>query len=264
MNDVVKILVTGDVVGRLGRNCLADHVDYLKNKYTFDFIISNVENTTHGNGLSYKHYLRYKNANIDVMTMGNHTFGNKEIYDYIDKAPNLLIPANLTSLDKKFDSHRSYSLFFKGKEIKVINIMGDHSFNSFEKEIYYKYFERIYNENPNAIYIIDFHSEITAEKNLFGYIVDGKASLIYGTHTHVQTADERILPNGCAYISDVGMCGAVDSVIGYDYNSYIKRLYEGTPTVIALKGKAMINGLLVTIDLNTKKALSVKRINEKF
>lgn len=260
MPNSIRVLAIGDVVGKAGRNAILENIDKLKEKYNADLLIVNVENTSHGDGLLYKHYLQYRNTKIDVMTMGNHTFGKKEIYDYIDKTDNLLIPANFTDLDAKFDSHKEYSFKFKDKIIKVVNILGDHAMNFPNKESCFTYFDKIYDDK--YIYIVDFHSEITAEKNVFGYYFDGKASLIFGTHTHVQTADERILPQGCAYISDVGMCGSKDSVIGYDYISYVERMKHGTPTTVSTRRPMMINGVLVEMDLDTKKAMSICRINE--
>ena len=113
------------------------------------------------------------------------------------------------------------------------------------------------------IYIFDFHAEYTLEKNLLAYYVDGKASLIYGTHTHVQTADERILPNKTAFISDIGMCGSIDSIIGYDYISYMNKIHNNSKTFVSERLPLMINGIVVDIDLDNKQAISIKRIKEK-
>ena len=262
MPNSVKILAIGDVVGRAARSALIDFLATTKEKYKQDFTIVNVENATHGHGLSYKHYQAFKAAGVDVMTMGNHCFGNKEIYGYIDKTDNLLIPANLLDLDEEFKKHLSYTLDFKGHKIKVLNILGNYSFDKFNKEPFYKTFDKFYNEDPEPIYIVDFHSEITGEKNAFGYVVDGRASLLYGTHTHVQTADERILPLGTAYITDIGMCGSYDSVIGYDYEQYVKRIYNNEKSTVSTRKPILINGILVEIDLDTKKAISIQRIQE--
>ena len=125
-----------------------------------------------------------------------------------------------------------------------------------------KYFDKLYQEDNQSIYIVDYHAEYTLEKNLLGYYVDGRASLVFGTHTHVQTADERILPNKTAYISDVGMCGSIDSVIGYDYQSFIDKINKESSTFVSLRKPFMINGILVEIDLDNKQATSILRINE--
>ena len=125
-----------------------------------------------------------------------------------------------------------------------------------------EYFDSIYKDD-GSIYVIDYHSELTMQKNILGYYVDGRASLVYGTHTHVQTADERILPNKTAYISDVGMCGSIDSVIGYDYKSFIDRKKNNTSTFVAKNAPYMINALYVEIDLDSKQATYIERINQK-
>ena len=125
------------------------------------------------------------------------------------------------------------------------------------------FFDEIYKEHNDCIYIFDFHAEYTLEKNLLAYYVDGKASLIYGTHTHVQTADERILPNKTAFISDIGMCGSIDSIIGYDYISYMNKIHNNSKTFVSERVPLMINGIVVDIDLDNKQALSIKRIKEK-
>jgi len=263
LQNKVRILAIGDVVGKGGRKAILKAIPMLKSKYQYDYIIVNVENTTHGNGLSYKHYLSYKEAGVDVMTMGNHTFGKKEIDDYIDKANNLLVPANLLGIDSKYDANRIYSINHNGYSIKVINIIGDYGMDKLNKESYVTFFDKIYNQDTKSIYIIDFHAEITAEKNVFGYMADGKASFVYGTHTHVQTADERILPQGAAFISDVGMCGSVDSVIGYDYKMYVSKVYGLSSLVEASTiTPLMINGAVVDIDLDTKRAINIQRIKE--
>lgn len=262
MQNKVRILALGDVVGKGARQSLLNLIPILKEKYQYDFLIVNVENTTHATGLSYKHYLQFEQAGVDAMTMGNHTFGNKEIYDYIEKADKLMVPANLINLDKKFDNHREVNLKFNGYTIKVVNILGDYGINGLDRISYMPFFDSFYKEDDKTILVIDFHADITAEKNVFAYYVDGKASLIYGTHTHVQTADERILPNGTAFITDAGMCGSVDSVIGYDYNTYIERMKNGTRTTVALNGPFMVNGILADIDLDTKKAINVTRVHE--
>lgn len=264
MQNKVKVLVVGDIIGKGARNAFINYLPTLKEKYNYDIIIINAENTTHGKGLNKKHYNIYNNAKIDVMTMGNHTLDNKDIYDYIDKTNNLIVPGNVNYDSNVFTNHKEVNINFKGRNIKVINLLGmfEHK-DEFDMVDPLKYFDELYNNDSDSIYIIDYHAELTLEKNLLAYYVDGKASLIYGTHTHVQTADERILPNNTAYITDVGMCGSIDSVIGYDYQSFIDKVNKNTSTFVSLREPLMINALFVEIDLETKKALSIQRINEK-
>ena len=263
MPNKVKILAVGDIIGKGARNAFINYISTLKEKYNYDIIIINGENTSHGRGMNYKHYRRYNNNNVDVITMGNHVLDNKEIYNYIEKTNNLVVPGNIDYKTDVFDLHKQCVLDFKGYKIKVINLIGQMD-DKFKLEIQnpLKYFDTLYQEDSQSIYIVDYHAEYTLEKNLFGYYVDGRASLVFGTHTHVQTADERLLPNKTAYISDVGMCGSIDSVIGYDYQSFIDKINKDTLTFVSLRKPLMLNGILVEIDLDSKQATSILRINE--
>lgn len=264
LQNKVRILVVGDIVGKGARNAFIRFLPTLKSTYNYDIISVNAENTTHGKGLNYKHYLTYQNNGIDIMTMGNHIFDNKEIFDYIEKANRLVVPGNLHYDEEKFNLHKEVTLTIQNQRIKFINLLGTstgkNQLNIFDP---LTYFDQIYQMDPDAIYIVDYHAEYTLEKNLLAYYLDGRASLIYGTHTHVQTADERILPKKTAFISDVGMCGSIDSIIGYDYQSFLDKVQKNTSTFVSLSEPFMLNALLVEIDLNSKRALSVLRINQK-
>lgn len=264
MPNNVKVLVVGDIVGKGARNAFIHYLPKLKEKYNYDLIIINAENTTHGRGMNYKHYKIYDDLKISAMTMGNHVLDDKDIYNYIDKTSNLVVPGNVLYDDKVFDNHKEATINFKGYNIKVINLLG--KFNHTEKFNIIdplKYFDEIYKKDSNSIYIVDYHAELTLEKNLMAYYLDGRASFVYGTHTHVQTADERILPKKTAYITDVGMCGSKESIIGYDYQSFIDKLNNNTSTFVSKLEPFMLNAMLVEIDLDSKEALSIIRINEK-
>ena len=260
----VKILVVGDIIGKGARNAFINYLPILKAKYNYDIISINAENTTHGRGMNYKHYLAYNQLGINVMTMGNHVVDNKEIYNYIDKTTNLIVPANVVYDSNVFENHKECSVNFNGYNIKFINLIGT---STVKEPLVAKNplmcFDEFYLNDPNSIYIIDYHAEFTLEKNLLAYYVDGKASLVYGTHTHVQTADERILPKKTAYISDVGMVGSVDSVIGYDYQSFVDRVNKQTSTFVSTREPLMLNALYVEIDLDSKEAVFIERINQK-
>ena len=260
----VKILVVGDIIGKGARNAFINYLPILKEKYNYDIISVNAENTTHGRGLNYKHYLMYNEINIDVLTMGNHVLDNAEIYDYIGKTNNLVVPGNINYTVEELNKHKEVNVEFHGYTIKFINLL--ETLNNKEKfDIVdpLMYFDSIYKNDEKTIYVIDYHAEMTLQKNLLGYYVDGRASLVYGTHTHVQTCDERILPNNTAYITDVGMCGSYQSIIGYDYQSFLNRIKNKTSTTVSTKAPFMVNALFVEIDLQTKKAIKIERINEK-
>lgn len=259
MPNSVKILVIGDIVGRGGRTKIIKSLSKIREKYQADFIVANGENATNGNGLNYKHYKELVNAGCDVITMGNHVFGNKEIYSYAKEANRLVIPCNIKNLDECFNKNLEKTLEFCGKKIKVINILGQSNIR-LESEHPFVKFRDI--DDHESIYVVDYHAELTAEKNVFGYNLDGKASIMFGTHTHVQTADERIMPQGMAYISDVGMCGARESVIGFNYQEAVKGQWEGTPYSVEKRPPIMLNAMLVEIDLESRRAINILRINE--
>lgn len=259
-NKTINIMVLGDVVGRVGRNAVIRHCREIKEKYKVDFLVVNGENATHGNGLIYEHYLALVDAGADCVTMGNHVYGKKEIYTYAKKAKKLVVPANLKNMDSAFSNNLAYETVIEGHKIKVVNLLGK---DNIRLDVFSPFicFKEIYEKDSEPIYIVDYHAELTAEKNSFGYELDGRASVMFGTHTHVQTADERIMPDGMAYITDVGMCGVRESMIGFDYLEVKKAMWDGSSYGVALKGQAMINGLLATIDLETKKAVAIERIN---
>ena len=263
MPNKVKLLVVGDIIGKGARNAFTLFLPKLKEKYNYDIIAVNAENTTHGRGLNYKHYCLYNNLKIDVLTMGNHVLDNEEIFDYIENTNNLVVPGNVNYEVQELNNHKETVVDFNGYKIRFINLLSIIN-NKANLDITdpLEYFDSIYKDD-GSIYVIDYHSELTMQKNILGYYVDGRASLVYGTHTHVQTADERILPNKTAYISDVGMCGSIDSVIGYDYKSFIDRKKNNTSTFVAKNAPYMINALYVEIDLDSKQATYIERINQK-
>jgi len=261
-NETIKIIFLGDITGRLGRQSVTSYV----NSTDADFIIANIENASHGFGLTKKNYETLKDSGINCFTSGNHIWDKKDIYEYIDETPNLLRPINYPE-----DTPGQGSCVFelKNQKIAVINALGRVFMPVIESPwlVLTKEIDRLINEGVNSIFI-DFHAEATAEKIcLARYLSDKynteKQSLIKGfcgTHTHVQTADEEII-NGMAYITDVGFCGAKNSVIGMDYSTSLKRLATGLPEryEIADSELSQINGVEVVID--EKKAILIKRIN---
>jgi len=260
----VKILVIGDIIGKGARNAFTCYLPTLKQKYNYDLLTINCENITHGRGMSKKHYELLKNLNVDVMTMGNHVLDNKDIEEYIANSNNLVVPGNVKYSNEVFDNHKVVSVLYKGYTIKFVNLLNViNTKGKYEITDPICYLNDVISSDENAIYVVDYHAEFTLIKNSLAYYFDGKASLVYGTHTHVQTADERILPKGTAYITDVGMCGAIDSVIGYDYNSFVNKINKEGSTCVAENGPFMVNGLLVEIDLDSKVAVNVLRINER-
>ena len=189
-------------------------------------VIANVENATHGKGLMKKHYEEFLFQGISLMTMGNHTFSKKELLDYIDEADRLIVPYNQP---RALPGVGSREISIKGKRVRVTNLLGL-TFMDGKSQNPFEAIDDILKDDQSDIHIVDFHAEATSEKIAMGYYLDGQVSAVLGTHTHVPTADEKILDKGTAYQSDVGMTGPYVSVIGCDKETIIKRMKTGLMT----------------------------------
>ncbi len=220
----MRFLLLGDIIGRTGRNALKKFLPDLIEEYKIDFVIANAENAAGGFGLTPKVYNQLINMKIDVLTSGNHIFDKKEVLQIINK-DNLIRPANYPP-----DAPgKGYNIFEKDdKKIAVINLMG-RVFMGIPLDCPFRKFDEIYEKIKNEVdyIIVDFHAEATSEKMAFGYYVDGRADIVFGTHSHVSTADERILPKGTVYITDIGLTGAYHSVIGMKIEEPIKKFLTG-------------------------------------
>ncbi len=255
----MRILVIGDIIGNSGVNKIKEIVPNFKKEKNIDFIIANAENSADGMGITVKIFEDLKKSNIDVMTMGNHTWGKREIFSIIDE-PQIIRPANYS----EGIPGKGYMIYeCNGKKIAVINLIGRVdiavlSENPFLKAK--KIVEKIKDEVD--IIIVDFHAEATAEKIAMGYFLDGKVSCVYGTHTHVQTADEKILENGTAYITDVGMTGPIHSVIGMDVEASLKRFVTTLPEryKVSSDKNVMMNGIILNINDETCRMEKIERI----
>lgn len=256
--DIIKIIFFGDIVGKPGRLAVKDFLEQHKQEY--DFVIANIENASHGFGLTEKNYNEFCENGVDCMTCGNHIWDKKDIFSYIDNAQNLVRPINYPKDTKGVGSRIIEKC---GVKIGVINVLGrvfmpliDSYWEMVTEEI-----KKIKEFTP--VVIIDFHAEATAEKICFGkYCSKFGLSAMFGTHTHVQTADECII-NGMAYITDAGFCGASDGVIGMDYNSSLSRFLTAMPEryEVAQGQTSQINAVEVLIDKTSGKALAIKRIS---
>lgn len=255
----LKILFFGDLVGKVGRNAVIAYIANLQKNNTnpAPFIIINGENASHGFGLTPKNYEELISAGVNCITSGNHIWDKKDIFTYIDEADKLIRPINYP---KGTRGAGSRVFDFNGQKIGVINALGrvflqplDSPWDVVTKEV-----EKLKNITSNII--VDFHAEATAEKLCFGrYLSELGVSAMVGTHTHVQTSDEKII-NRMAYITDVGFCGAVDSIIGMEYETSIKRLTTAMPEryEVATTYPAQINA--VEISLINGNATEIKRI----
>ena len=262
MTNKITIMFLGDIVGKAGRHAVRDYIASLKEKGSKpEFIIANVENASHGFGLTQKNYNELLEYGIDAFTSGNHIWDKREIFNYIDEADKLIRPINYP----KGTHGVGYRIFEteQGK-IGVINVLGRTFMGLIDSpwEILNQAIEEIKKETP--VVIIDIHAEATAEKICMAkYYAKMGVSCIFGTHTHVQTADETILEESCAYITDVGFCGDRNGVIGMEYESSVNRLITNIPDRldVANSGESEVNGVIVTVDVLTGKSESIERIN---
>lgn len=253
----MKILFVGDIMGNCGRTMLIKTLDSLYRKYAFDAIIVNGENAAHGRGITNSICEEFFNVGINAITMGNHVWNNKEIFKAFDSFDNIIRPANLQD---GLPGKGSTVFEVNGESIGVINLIGRVSmepancpFAAADREIenIKKYTETI---------IVDFHAEATSEKVAMGYYLAGRVSAVLGTHTHIQTADERILSKSTAYITDVGMTGPYTSIIGMDKDLVLPKFLTGiSPRFEPAEGLAQFNGVL--LDIQNGKASSIERIN---
>jgi hypothetical protein len=256
----MKILFIGDIIGRPGRAITGSLLPELKKEFLPDVVIANGENSAAGVGITKKVYDELMNMGIDVITMGNHIWDRKEFLPDIASCPNLVRPANYPEgvPGKGYDI---YSM--KGVKYGVINLVG-RVFMSCINDPFQTANAIIQKmKSETHIIFIDFHGEATSEKNALAWYLDGKVSAVIGTHTHIQTADERILPKGTAFITDAGMVGAYDSIIGVQKEQIIKRFLLSMPERFEPedKGPGIFNGLVIDIDENGK-TREIKRIHK--
>ena len=251
----MKILAVGDLVGEGGVKKLKELLPKIREEEKIDFVIVNAENSAGGMGITTKIFNELKALNIDAMTMGNHTWGKKDIFTFIDD-PKLLRPANYPNNVPG----KGYGIYTcKGKKICVVNLIGRTDMNVLSENPFQKMQEILKEVRSQAdIIILDFHAEATAEKIAMGYYLDGKITAMFGTHTHVQTADEKILENGTGYITDIGMTGPIKAVIGMDIAVSIKRFETTLP-----ERNCMLNGCIFDINDETCRVNKVTRVVRK-
>ena len=252
----MNILFIGDIFSTQGRDMIDEYLVRIKQKYDVDVVIANAENTTHGKGLIKKHYDELLFQGISLMTMGNHTFSKKELFDYIDEADRLIVPYNQP---KVLPGVGSRQIVVDGVKIRVTNLLGI-TFMDGKAQNPFEAIDDILENDESDIHIVDFHAEATSEKIALGYYLDGKVSAVLGTHTHVTTADEKILPLGTAYQSDVGMTGPYEGVIGCDKDSIIQRSKSGLlGQFVIAEGEGQLNATLLSFN-ESFQCTSIQRI----
>jgi metallophosphoesterase (TIGR00282 family) len=246
---MLNILFLGDIFGKVGRRLVARELGGLRRAHHLDFVIANGENCAAGVGITPKIMQSLFDLGIDVLTGGNHIFQNKDILPVMNEEPRLLRPANFPPQTPGY----GYGVFAakSGADIAVINLQGrvfmdpiDCPFRTADELI-----ARIGQDWGEIPIIVDFHAEATAEKRAMGYYLDGRVSAVIGTHTHVPTADETLLPQGTAYISDIGCCSALNSVIGVDIKKSIEFMTTAMPIRLTpQKGRGVLMGVLLQLD----------------
>ena len=250
----MRILYLGDIVGDKTLKVLKDNIESIKKEYKVNLLLVNGENVSSGKGLILKHYKELKSMGVAGISMGNHTFSKSEIKEYIDEAT-ICRPANLNTEYGKDILYINYN----DKKIALVNMLGRVFLNT-PLDCPFKTMETILKEIKADHIIVDFHGEATSEKKAFFYEFAGKVDAIVGTHTHIQTSDEQVYNNTC-YITDMGMCGVYDSILGDDIPSVINRFKTGVfePLSVAKGEKYQINGVILDFGIKN----SIERVNIK-
>ena len=255
----MNILAIGDIVGNIGVKELQKRLPELKKQYNIDFCIVNGENSAEGMGITEKNFKDILKAGANCVTMGNHTWGKKDIFKFIDH-PQLLRPINYP---EGVCGKGYYIYTCNEKKIAVINAMGRAEINVQTENpfiIVKKVIDKI--KNKVDMIFLDFHAEATAEKQAMGYFLDGEITAMFGTHSHVQTADEKILEKGTGYITDIGMTGPKISVLGMNKEAALKRFLTALPEKYRVAdGECILNGCVFKIDDSTNKVKEIIRIS---
>jgi metallophosphoesterase (TIGR00282 family) len=251
----VLILAIGDVIGKPGRKALSQLLPGLRQQYGLDLIMVNGENAAGGIGVTVATAREMLDAGADVLTSGNHIWMHREIYPYLDGDMPILRPLNYPP----GVPGRGYIVIGR---VAVVNLIGRVFIGDFDNPFHA--IDKLLAELEPKIIIVDFHAEATSEKVAMGRYLDGRVSAVLGTHTHVGTTDAQILPGGTAYVSDIGMTGPLDSVIGDDAEAAIERFLTNMPHRLSVgKGKIALNGIMVEVDDDSGRALSIERIYQE-
>ena len=253
----MKILVIGDIVGRPGRQVVHKFLRGLRKQYKLDLVIANGENAAGGFGLTLSTAQELLDDGVDVLTSGNHIWAQKEIIPYLDADMPILRPLNYPP----GVPGRGYLIIGK---MLVVNLIGRTFMNNYDCP--FRAMDKLLDEleDKPPVIIVDFHAEATSEKVAMGRYLDGRVSAVLGTHTHVGTIDAQILPGGTAYVTDIGMTGPTDSIIGDDADAVIQRFLTQMPHHLSVgKGKPVLNAILVEVDESSGKATGIERIQRE-
>lgn len=258
----MNILFIGDIVGSPGREAIRQLLPQLQKEYNLDFVVANAENAAGGSGITLKIAQELFESGVNVLTSGDHIWKKREILEFINEEERILRPLNFPS----GAPGRGFGIFNlkSGLKIGVMNVNGRVFMEALECPFRSSLAAVEILSKETKVIIVDIHAEATSEKIALGWYLDGKASAVLGTHTHIQTADERILPSGSAYITDVGMTGPYDSVIGRKVEDVLERFITAIPTRFEVaKENIQLHGVVLDVDENTGKAKSITRIQKK-
>jgi len=256
----LKVLFIGDVVGNPGRKALKELIPKVKKEKEIDFVIANGENAAGGSGITYVIAKEMYGSGVDAITLGNHTWSKSEILNFIESDDKIIRPANYP---QELPGKGSVILKCKDSKIGILNLLGrvymdsvDCPFKAAERELEYI-------KSQTKVVIVDMHAEASSEKTALAWYLDGRVSCVLGTHTHVQTADERIFPFGTGYITDVGMTGPYEGIIGVNKDIIIKKFLTHMPARFEVaKGKVIFNAVVLDIDEKNGKALTIERVSQ--
>jgi metallophosphoesterase (TIGR00282 family) len=257
-----RVLMLGDIIGKPGREAVEAVLPGLREERGIDFVTANGENLAGGLGLTRSTAAGLLGAGVDVITSGNHIWDKREMYEELDRSDRILRPVNYGDRGVPGRGWGTWHAL-DGSELAVINLQGRTNMQPIDNP--FTEADRLLEEASESlppIRLVDFHCEVTSEKNAFGLYLDGRVSAVVGTHTHVVTADERILPGGTAYISDLGMTGPLWSVIGFAPATVLPRFLNGLPTRFEVgDGAVILNALQVDIDPGTGRAIQLERVS---
>lgn len=253
MGNYMRILYLGDIVGEEALGAIEKNLERIKKENRINIVLANAENLAGGRGLTQELYKRLMKAGISAVSMGNHTYSKRQITDFIETS-NIVRPANLYKVPGK----ECLEINFNSQKITLINVLGRVFMNG-SSDCPFRTMDRLLETNESDYVIVDIHAEATSEKIALARYLDGRVTAVVGTHTHVQTADNQCLPAGTLYISDLGMCGPVDSVLGDEVEPIIERFITGVYKPLKpATGKIMLNGAI--LDLKSKE---IKRFHEE-
>ncbi len=257
----MRILFIGDVVGKAGRDCLHQYLPELKDRKRIDFTIANGENAAGGAGMTQNIYIELRNMDIDVITGGNHIWDQKDVFNFIDHEPRMIRPANYPLKTTPGQGTVIIEPANGGPGIAVINLIGRVFMKNVDCPFLAADRELLLIKQKVKTVIVDFHAEATSEKQALGWYLDGRVSAVIGTHSHVQTADQRILPNKTAYITDVGMAGLYNSILGVDIEGPLTRFLTQLPHKLTISdGKKVFNAVIIDINEDNGSAKAIERV----